>query len=641
MSLPTMRLPRFTRNTIAGLSAAALVGTGIALTTTHSADANDADGVSTTTPIKHLVVIYDENESFDHYFGTYPRAANTDGVKFTAKAGTPTPKNLISDNAITNNPNSTKPFRLKSTQASTCDQKHSYTPEQQAMNWSGGKALMNLFRQKTSSDTCSGLYGRAGLTMGYFDGNTVTGLWNYAQNYAMSDNHWAATFGPSTPGAIEVVSGQTWGALAYDSTSPTDNPALAASQSASGLAQVDPVTGLGTLIGDPDPVYDDCSNNNHKSSSNVVGMQNSNQNIGDLLNAKGVTWGWFQGGFKPTKAWTHGSYAQCSSAHTNLAGQSERDYSPHHNPFAYYESTSNPHHLRPTSVANIGHTDQANHNYDLSDFTAALNSGNLPAVSYVKASEYQDAHPGYSDPIGEQHFLVNTINAIQKSPQWKSTAIIVTYDDSDGWYDHVAPTITNASNSSDDAAICTEAATTLGVPIIDNRADRCGPSQRLPFLVISPYSKRNHVDHTLISQPSVVGFIENNWTLGSIGGGSFDASAGSILSLFDFAHPQPKPVLLNQNGTIVKPSVSLHTRAAKAKHGKVKITVKVTVNGSSTKPGGTITGRVNGRKFKAAPVRKGVAHVTVKVRKHKRNTVVLTFTSPGYNTAKKTIKVKG
>ena len=63
----------------------------------------------------------------------------------------------------------------------------------------------------------------------------------------------------------------------------------------------------------------------------------------------------------------------------------------------------------------------------------------MPAVSFLKAAEYQDGHPGYSDPLDEQNFLVNTINQIEQSKFWSSTAIVITYDDSDGWYDHQKP----------------------------------------------------------------------------------------------------------------------------------------------------------------------------------------------------------
>ena len=148
----------------------------------------------------------------------------------------------------------------------------------------------------------------------------------------------------------------------------------------------------------------------------------------------------------------------------------------------------------------------------------------MPAVSFLKAAEYQDAHPGYSDPLDEQTFLVNTINQIEQSKFWSSTAIVITYDDSDGWYDHQTPVIVNGSNTSLDAAICTSAPMTLG-----SFPDRCGYSQRLPMLVISPWTRANHVSNKLTDTSSVTKFIENNWLGGKrIGGGSFDAISGSL-----------------------------------------------------------------------------------------------------------------
>jgi len=101
----------------------------------------------------------------------------------------------------------------------------------------------------------------------------------------------------------------------------------------------------------------------------------------------------------------------------------------------------------------IGKTaDQANHQYDLSDFWNATAAGNMPSVSFLKASRYQDGHANYSDPIDEQTFLVNTINKLQDRPEWNSTAVIIAYDDSDGWYDHVMPPIVRQSN--DPTGLC-------------------------------------------------------------------------------------------------------------------------------------------------------------------------------------------
>jgi phospholipase C len=482
--------------------------------------------VSTATPIKHVVVLFDENVSYDHYFGTYPKAANTGGTKFVAKQNTPQADGLTTK-LLTQNPNKYNPKRLSSSQAMTCDQDHNYGAEQKAVD--NGK--MDKFVENTETSSCGApAYGAPGLVMDYYDGNTVTGLWNYAQHYAMSDNSWATVFGPSTPGALNLVSGQTHGVYAVD-------PVTHNKVSDSYVVQSPDSNGVGTVINDPDPAFDDCSDNNHTSKRNLAVA--TGKNVGDLLNEKKVTWGWFQGGFRPTS--TANGYAVCGASHTNIGGNKVVDYSPHHNPFSYYKSTSNEKHLPPSSVAAIGQTDQANHNYDLSDFDAALAAHNLPAVSFLKAGEYQDGHAGYSDPLDEQQFIVNTINKLQKSPEWSSTAVVIAYDDSDGWYDHKAPKILNGSTDAavDQSALCGKAKVAGGYQ------DRCGPSQRLPLLVISPYAKVNHVDHSYTEQASVLKFIEDNWGVGRIGDASFDQRAGSLNGLFSFGQPHAAKLTLD------------------------------------------------------------------------------------------------
>jgi phospholipase C len=496
----------------------------------HGAASKPADRSSrTSTPIKHLVVLFDENVSFDHYFGTYPQAANTDGTTFKAVKGTPKIDGL-SKKLLTKNPNQFNPKRLASTQALSCDMDHDYGHEQLAYN--GGKA--DKFVENTGRDKCTGqpvIFGEPGLVMDYYDGNTVTGLWNYAQNYAMSDNSFNTGFGPSTPGALNLISGQTHGVYAV-------NPVTHAKVTDAYTVASPNAKGVGTVINDPDPAFDDCSDANHTSTNALAVMKG--KNIGDLLNDQKVTWGWFQGGFTPTG--TANGYEVCGATHQNIGGNSSVDYSPHHNPFAYYESTSNPKHLPPSSVAKIGQTDQANHQYDLTDFHKAIKAGNLPAVSFLKAGEYQDGHAGYSDPLDEQHFLVDTINELQRSKDWSSTAVVIAYDDSDGWYDHVKPPIFNGSAdpAHDVAALCGTASAAGGY------ADRCGMGPRLPMLVISPYSKTNYVDHTRTDQTSILKFVEDNWGTGRIGDSSFDARAKPLTGMLDFRHgPNKKPVLLN------------------------------------------------------------------------------------------------
>jgi phospholipase C len=234
------------------------------------------DQPPTTTPIKHVVVVFQENVPFDHYFGTYPHALNLPGEPhFTARPGTPS-VNGLTDTLLNFNPNSA--------------------------------------------------------------------------------NH-GTTYGPSHVGVLNLVSGQTHGAVA---TGPTSDI-------------VD-----GTMIANVEPTYDDCP-------VSPLSAHMTGRNIGNLLNDHHVTWGWFSDGFRPTSRLPDGT-AVCDKAATN------------------------PHHLPPTSVAAIGHQDQANHQYDLTDFWAAAEHGNLPAVSFVKSGGYQQGG-GDSDPLDEQNFLVNLSTA--------------------------------------------------------------------------------------------------------------------------------------------------------------------------------------------------------------------------------------
>jgi phospholipase C len=489
----------------------------MAATGNVSAHRETAANHHTTTPIKHVVVIFQENVSFDHYFATYPNALNPAGEpRFKAKKGTPS-VNGLNDAMLNHNPNSANPMRLGRDEALTCDQDHHYGDEQRSFN--GG--LMDKFVEYTNRETCTPpQVSKPNLVMGYYDGNTVTAIWNYAQHFAMSDNSFNTTFGPSTPGAINLVSGQTWGAI---STQPDTDTYGAVSTDANGV---------GTVINDPDPTYDDCSTTKYP----TISMIDSNKNVGDLLNAKGITWGFFEGGFKPSSRDANGN-AVCESKSPNIAGVMVRDYIPHHQPFQYYKSTSNPHHLPPSSVAMIGHQDQANHQYDLSDFWAAVNAGNLPAVSFLKAPAAQDGHAAYSDPLDEQKFIVETINRLQKTPQWANTAVVISYDDSDGWYDHVMPPIVKQSSDSANDALVDNS---CGSVAAGGHQDRCGYGPRLPLLVISPWAKKNFVDHSVTDQTSILKFIEDNWTLGRIGDDSFDKLAGSLDNMFDFKHAEHK-----------------------------------------------------------------------------------------------------
>jgi phospholipase C len=406
-------------------------------------------------------------------------------------------------------------------------------------------------------------------------------MWNYAKHFAMSDNFFGTTFGPSSPGAINLASGNTGNVGLQINGANTDGDTVSDGH------------GGYSLVSDAQPYYDDCS------TRDAVSMTGTN--IGDELNNAGVSWGWFQGGFRPTTSFAQatggtqptstftpdqfkGKFAAppasdqglCNAVHpvgaaiggtggttpgpTNYGNKD--DYIPHHEPFNYYASTANPHHLPPASLAAIGTDTQsyvgstpqfntANHQYDTSDFNSlvgAINRGyispdNLPAVSFLKAPGYQDGHAGYSDPYDEQQFVTSEINALEHTPDWSSTAVIVTYDDSDGFYDHVYSGVHNPSDTSmvanppgpqdflSGTGLC---GPKNGKPLAGQNG-RCGYGPRLPFLLISPFAKHDYVGHTLTDFSSILRFIEDNWSLPRIPG-SYDAIAGSINSMFEFGH---------------------------------------------------------------------------------------------------------
>jgi phospholipase C len=505
-----------------------------------TASAQQAPAAGTITPIKHLVVIFQENNSFDHYFGTYPNAMNPQGEPvFTPLAGTPSVNGL--DNALlTVNPNvnptngvgGVNPFRFDRSQAATSDQNHNYTPEQTAMH----SGLMDLFPSSVGvaetvplAQPFSSLLNTS-VNMGYYDGNTVTALWNYAQHFAMSDNSYDTSFGPSTPGALNLISGQLNGVTG------NINGTSAVTSGGSGST---------TDIGDADPIGDVCST----TTGELFSMTGTT--IGDLLNAAGVTWGFYTQGFDLTVTNANGTTG-CKRSTTSLVTNTNKaDYIPHHEPFQYYKSTANLTHARPYSVTSVGTTDAANHQYDMHDFYDAVLAGNYPAVNFLKAPGYQDGHPGYSDPLDEQTFIVNVINFLQQeSGDWEHTAVVIAYDDSDGWYDHQMPPIVNQSASPADAltgaGFCGTGANALPGPGgVAHAQGRCGYGPRTPLLVISPWSKPNYVDHTVTDQTSIIRFVEDNWLNGQrIGNGSFDALANSIQGMMNFTKVQVKSNLI-------------------------------------------------------------------------------------------------
>jgi len=498
-----------------------------------------------TTPVQYLVVIDQEAASFDHYFANYPVAANSQGEPSFDGIGVTPAVNGLTAALVTRNPNSAAPFRLDRLQAYTCAQSARYDDEQRAYD---GGSLDRFVEATTGMPSDSAMYcprdaqGRYTTVMGSFDGNTVTALWNYAQAFAISDSYFATTFGQSSLGALHVIAGDTSGVVCGPRASvygsQPDCSAPGAPGPASTTAPPAANGNTGTLAFAADPLWDACAASDASQRVAFSGLT-----IGDLLDGAGVSWGWFQGGFAPTPDGTCDA-AGVQSAYDAVAGIDPNsdpnviaDYDASVEPFEFFASTANPSHLPPTDVAHVGHDDAANHQYDLSWFWQAADAGNLPAVAFLKAPAYASGRAGDSNPLDEQQFLVETINRLERLPQWSSMAVIVTWDDSGGWYDHVAPRNVNQSSTPLDFQ-CGD--TDGGDPA------RCGYGPRLPIVAISPFAKQNYISHALIDQTSITRFIEDNWLGGQrLRSGSFDTIAGSLLDLFNFRQPPVPPLQLD------------------------------------------------------------------------------------------------
>ncbi|WP_027416997.1 phospholipase C [Aneurinibacillus terranovensis] len=395
------------------------------------------DARLTATPVKHTVVIYQENRSFDHYFGTYPNAPG-----FHALPGTPSVNGIPAGSYnLDRNGRPVYPYLFPAHQKKTSDVNHGYKDMIKAYN----NGLMDKFYEVSEKH----IKGSGIVAMGYYDYHTIPAYWQYAQHFALADNWYQPIFGPSTPGALYLVAAQS---------GTKDRP----------------------ITWDPGPK----NNFGADAEGESLTYNLTYTNIGDKMTAAGIPWAWYQGGY----------------------AAKDETYAAHHNPFQYFQ--------------NFEDGKYRTNLKDIAQFQTDIANRRLPAVSFLKAEYPENEHPGYSSPEG-QDFTVRAVNAIMKSPYWKDTAIIITYDESGGYWDHVPP------------------------PQVAPGPDGLkGEGPRIPALVISPYAKRNYVSHVQYDTTSILKFIEWNHHLAPLN--NRDKNANNILDMFDFGHPDFTPYMYHE-----------------------------------------------------------------------------------------------
>ncbi len=454
------------------LLAAALGGLPSAARAQKSPDQELPKPVS--SPINHIIVIYLENHTFDNLYGTFPGAnglaAATTAAPQVARDGTvyailPQPINTglrrPDPRFPANLPNA--PFSIE--QYVPADQKtsdiiHAFYHQQLQIN--GGK--MDKFASWSDA---------GGLVMGYYD-TAKLGLFKYAQQYTLADNFFHAAFGASFLNHIWLISAQS----PHWPNAPADY--VAKPDASSGLFTDNVVSPDGYVIG---TAYSAVGPHPARLDRIHLLPALTLPTIGERLSENNISWAWYAAGWDDA-----------------VAGRPDRLFQGNHQPFSYYEKYA------------TGTAGAKEHLKDGKDFIAALKAGSLPAVSYYKPLGPEDEHPGYSDLNTGEAFTADLVAQILASPNWKDCAIIITYDDNGGYWDHVAPP----------------------------KVDRWGPGARVPTLIISPYARKKFVDHTQMDTTSILAFIEHRYGLAPLG--ERDAKANDMSSAFDFSQkPESAP----------------------------------------------------------------------------------------------------
>jgi phospholipase C len=435
--------------------------------------------------VQHIVVFYLENRSFDNLYGLFPGAeglqdmskiapqVDKDGVPYTAdtlpRALNGNLKNVDGKSAVETRipaglPN--QPFRLDPyipLSAMSGDMVHAFFTEQRQIH--NGK--MDRFVASGNS----GL-----LPMGYYDGSSLP-MWKLAREFTLTDHFFHGAFGGSFLNHFWLICACSpeiapadWAVM--DQKALLSDPPGEAVVDRAVWAKAGRYFGVNTMQSVFQP---------HRAGTPGDQMlpPQTQATIGDRLSEKNITWAWYSGGWNDA-----------------VAGNPEATFQFHHQPFAYFAKYGD------------GTPGRAEHLKDETDLIKAIQTNSLPAVTFWKPIGHENEHPGYADVLTGDIHAAEMVERIRKSPAWKSTVIIVTYDEHGGSWDHVAPP----------------------------QIDEWGPGTRIPTIVISPFAKKGFVDHTVYNTDSILALIETRFGLKPLG--TRDAGSDPFSGAFGFQIPK-------------------------------------------------------------------------------------------------------
>jgi acid phosphatase len=460
--------------------------------------------------IKHVVVIYAENHSFDNLYGLFPGANGIAQASAEAKTqldhdGTPLKELIVWGPGGKPDPKYPRmangPFRIDAPPVDMGPDKivpspiHAYYHHREQIN--GGKN--NMFAAMSQF---------GGWTMGYYDGSEQGSnfkLWKWAKEYTLADNFFMGAFGGSylnhqwlicacTPvhpnaSAEMLVRLDATGKLEKKPGSPSANVGGVQLFSAGG-GQVTPD---GFSVNTSQPSYQpsgippaaggslDFADPKGATGHGEPVPPQTARTIGDTLSAKGVSWVWYAGGWNEALADGRQPADVKRKVIYTREGNSPM-FQPHHQPFNYY-----------TRFA-PGTRDRAEHLKDGDDFLKDIAAGTLPAVSFYKPAGRYTQHPSYTDLKSGDIHMDEVLKRLRAGPQWEDMLIVLTYDENGGYWDHVPP------------------------PSGPGWGDRWGPGTRIPTLIVSPYAKRGNIDSTSYDTTSILKFITERFRLEPLSG---------------------------------------------------------------------------------------------------------------------------
>ena len=466
--------------------------------------------------IDTIVVIYAENHSFDNMYGLFPGAngvANATAVQTVQRDhdGRPLPhlppvytaQGTTDPRYPATLPNG--PFRIDAAPVNArIDQLvpspvHNYYQNREQIN--GGR-----------NDGFVAMTNVGAWTMGYYDGASQK-VWQWARDYTLADNFFMGAFGGSflnhqwlvcactprfddAPASMRAQLDDA-GRLKKKPTSPAsvltgpvqlmdgavtpDGFVVNTSQPPYQPSGVPPAAGGNVTLADP--------------ARHPVPPQTA-ATIGDRLNARGVSWAWYAGAWN--QALADGTQAADAKRNVIYSRAAESpNFQAHHQPFNYFAQFA------------PGTENRARHLLDGDAFSTAIERGTLPQVAFYKPPGRLTQHPSYTDIQSGDVHIADLLERLKRSPQWPHMAVIVTYDENGGYWDHVAP------------------------PTGAGWGDRWGPGTRIPTIIVSPYARRGFVDHTAADTTSILKFISRRFDLQPLPG--IRANMGDLTTAFDFS----------------------------------------------------------------------------------------------------------